>query len=262
MYNFIEEVGLRYSEQDAQSTRKLLGDLNLLVPRPDQYMLGKEHMMIFLNPFGVVLRIGDPLPCPEQDLILKPLKSVRMNKAVLEIMPGIECGVNPSSRDMHMLQHIFTAERYDFWDWDKPSNLGYLPARASPFDDRVPVVLDRGAIRADDQAAHPRVKEFRVAGEMTRRVIAYRGIQERVFAPLLQTMQAAWPDATNQVDPTTMLEFWKQCRSEIAKRDAGLPSLLCNQWQDNSGSEEYFKTRQARDSSFMYGERYAQHLPA
>lgn len=225
-------------------------------------MLGKEHMMIFLNPFGVVLRIGDPLPCPEHDLILKPLKSIRMNNAVFEIMPGIDCGVNPASRDMQVLQHIFTAERYNFWDWDKPSNLGYLPAQASPFEDRVPVVLDRGAIRVDNVLSHPRVKEFRVAGEMTRRVIAYRGIQEKIFAPLLHAMQEAWPDATNEVNPSKMLEFWKQCRGEIEKNDAGLPSLLRNQWEDNSGREEYYKTRQARESSFVYGERYAQHLLA
>lgn len=258
MYNFVDEITLRYSRQDAEESRRLLGDINLLMPRSDQYLLGKEHLLVFLSSFGMVVRVGDPLPCPEHDLILKPFKSIKMNKAVFEIIPGIECGIPLESQDMKILRYILAAEKYDFWDWDKPSNVGYLPVKAGPFKDRVAVVLDRGAVRKDSSSS-ARVKEFQVAGELTKRSIDFRGVQEKVFAPLREAMQDAWPDSTNVIDPLKMLHFWRLCRDEVEKRDRGEPALLTNKWEDSSSSEEYYKTEQARASSVVYGQRYVQY---
>ena len=72
MYDFLDEIALRYSREDAAATKELLGALKLAVPKPDQYFLGKEKVMILLDPFGMTLQIGQPLPSPEHDLILRP----------------------------------------------------------------------------------------------------------------------------------------------------------------------------------------------
>lgn len=263
MYNFLEEIGLRHTKRDAQQTEAMLGNLNLLVPKNDEYLLGKEHLLIFLNPFGVVLRVGDPLPGPEHDLILKPWKKVQMEKAVFEVLPGIECGISQQSRELSKLRQILHHEKYDFWDYDKTSNVGFLPVTASPFSGRIPVVLDRGAVRAEEGATtHPRIAKFREAGKEVWQPVEFRGAQERVFAPFREALQAAWPDSTNEINGTKMMEFWRLCRQEILQREQTGYGVLNNKWEDNNGGEEYFKTVQARNSSFQYGERYMQHALA
>ncbi len=257
MYNFLEEIGLRYSMAAKSQTREIMSNLNLFLPKNDEYLVGKEHLLVFLNPFGMVLRVGDALPAPEHDLILKPIKKVVLEKAVFEVLPGIECGISMHSRDLARLRQVFANEQYDFWDWDKTSNVGFLPAKASPFQGNIPVVLDRGAIRKADMTPGPRIKQFREAGEQVWRPVEFRGVQDRIFAPFKAAIEAAWPGNDAQIDSRKMLDFWKLCRAEIQKREQAGQGVLCNKWEDNNGGEEYFKTVQARTSSEVYGERYA-----
>lgn len=258
MYDFLEEIGLRYSGEAKRQTKAIMNNLNLFLPKNDEYLVGKEHLLVFLNPFGMVLRIGDPLPAPEHDLILKPIKKVELEKAVFEVLPGIECGISLQSRDLERLRQVFAHEHYDFWDWDKTSNVGFLPAQASPFQGKIPVVLDRGAIRKADAAPHPRITKFREAGrQAVWRPVEFRGVQERLFAPFKNAIEAAWPGNDADIDGRKMLDFWRLCRDEVQKRERGGDGVLYNKWEDKNGGEEYFKTVQARVSSEAYGERYA-----
>lgn|GEM_PF-2570930 len=91
----------------------------------------------------------------------------------------------------------------------------------------MPIVIDRGAV-------------LRVpAGKNVKTIFnheAFRGVQERFYAPLHRALAPCWPEGA-PLPTCGMTDFLAVCAAEIAKKEQGEPALLSSEWARNKPRE-------------------------
>lgn len=228
-----------------RDTQRLFGSLCLPVPLDEQYLETSDRgAMVFLNKFGVVLRISvpdlledpkeakyrfDPVPHPD---IGQPIAAFTVGKLRAELLPGLRLGWN--GKHSAELKERLDGDGIDFHDASRLSNYGYLPLTNDQYPDGIPVVVDRNAAR--------------------RRGPAHFTDKLHPFPPreLGQMFREAWPDAAGPAKREKMVEFWQAC-ADLKQQN----KLVAGWAKDDFKGIVYYhvhgETAEARQISFRYG---------
>jgi hypothetical protein len=200
--------------------------MGLPVPESsDEFMEGTEGGLVFLNKYGLVMRIEAIIPgncfcTPERvndsGWVLQPLASLEAGLAMVELCPGTHLERHYSNSER--LRDQLRRERIDFWD-DGTRNCGVLPVKTLRFPEGVTVVIDRLAVKRLSQSTAPIAQAFKEEAQEA------AAAQEKLYAPLREALKAALPDARK------MKQFWELCESYV--RDGKLVSG----WNEADGKD-------------------------
>ena len=227
-------------------------------PAPEdknEFMDGTEGALVFLNRFGLVLRIEQnsdfvksPVPTDRIDyspFILKPIASIKVGKAIFEICPG--CLLDTDEEKSKFLYKQLKEQSIEFFD-NQVSNSGRVPVHTPLFPEGIPVVIDRGAVRElTGSLSYVRAllgifksKNFREAA----------AAQEELYTPLRDSFDAAWPDKSELPDTLKMKRFWNLCEgyTKDEKLTAGWKDAICT-------VDSYYKQGEAQKTAAIYGLR-------
>ncbi|MBI3440262.1 MAG: hypothetical protein HY052_00375 [Proteobacteria bacterium] len=238
-----EEFGYETAVQVVDVFQKL----KLPVPQnSDEFLNGNEGCVVFSNKHGVVLRIEqkwviemnwDSDKVPDSPWILKPLASIETDKAKVEICPG--CHADGVGKDGAYLYSQLRLQNIDYWDVDI-GNFGRLPITSPRFPAGIPVVIDRGAVKKMDKGVLPpqQVKKIlhtspphlKKKTEVMAADQEATEAQEKLYAPLRQAFEAAWPSGQSAPsDVQKMEQFWTLCERFLQDRK------LVVGWNDTKG---------------------------
>lgn len=235
MKTYIENATDRYGMTARQRLLRIFDAFRWPDADEGEFVSGTESSLLFLNRYGLVLRTGERLYAPESDLILRPLASVDAGQGcVIDLLPGVRA-IAEDWRVAPMLGAVLEDEDIDFYD-TTAQNVGYIPAELQGFSSGVPVVIDRGAVsdlsrisREYNPARNaPEVLSLRQS--FNREML--RGFQEKFYAPLRESFNAAWPKG-GKPDCAGISRFLSLCTAEIENSEAGRPSILSNCWTRN-----------------------------
>tara|TARA_B100000686_G_scaffold353256_1_gene458149 strand:- start:1444 stop:2217 length:774 start_codon:yes stop_codon:yes gene_type:complete len=150
MSKFLQDLSETFCAESADTVRRFMDAMGLPLPGTyDEYMDSLEGSMIFLDRYGLVLRIEarDTSLCQElgndwqrvndHPLVLRPLGSVYSPKAVIEVCPAVHVGT-----DIEVSQKLGAALKSDgvnYFD-QYPQNSGYIQ---QPDGRMEAVVVDR-----------------------------------------------------------------------------------------------------------------------
>jgi hypothetical protein len=245
---FLPTTEDRYGGNVRGEVEKVLAAMDLPDPEPGEYLPGAEANMLFLNRYGIILRLGQARNAPEHDLILRPLRSVEMEgrpawngrkcPVSITLLPGVE-GVSRSTDKSDTLRDRLAVDGIDFWDSKLP-NCGYIRCKLPGFENGILVVVDRGSVVEKERVEKHLEKQragliprfltdiFNANGKP---VVAARnrspGLQEKVFAPFLDKLAECLP--TSGWDGVK--SFLYKCAGDIHQ---GENSIVTNQWNKNS----------------------------
>ena len=214
-------VGHLRSKFDVITTLNILDEFQKMgLPLPqgkEEFLSGLEGVLVFLNKYGLVIRLEvanfrrmpkldssktyyNPDRIDDNAWILKPLASLKVGMAVIEICPG--CHQETKIANNEYLRKKLEKQGLEFWDY-KLSNVGRVPVKTVRFPEGIPVVIDRGALNRLTDSIKP-VRELLVLADQEA-----AEAQESLYAPLRQAFDDAWPDTVK------MKQFWKLCRSYV-----------------------------------------------
>lgn len=221
--------------EDEATVKGVLDVMDKLgLPLPEshrEFMAGTEGALLFLNKYGVVLRIerqqhpdggGDNFGFYEagdfsferidsNPWVLAPIATLTAGAAIIEICPG--CHVEGDINVNKDLQRKLRREGVDFWD-DGLRNIGRVPVKTPSFPAGIPVVVDRLAVRELTQKVSPLKKALKDITGITRReekeCKEAQTAEENLYRPLQESFAAAWPDRKK------MKDFWALCVQYVA----------------------------------------------
>jgi len=187
--------------------------MDLPLPQDEgEFLKGAMGALVFLNEYGVMIRmeIADLSQYSRADRIndnawiLKPIATIDAGKVVIEICPG--CEQAQSAVNNAYLRGKLKQQDIDFWDC-KISNIGHIPVKTVRFPEGVPVVIDRLAVnKLTNSIASVRSALKSLEDEATREA---EEVQEKLYAPLRQAFDSAWPDTQK------IKQFWDMCRRYV-----------------------------------------------
>lgn len=164
-YNYIES---RFGADTALEVVRTFKKLRLPVPK-EEFLGGTEGAIVFLNPYGMVLRIEAREGAmtragigrvDDSAWILRPVASISAGKSIIELCPG--CKMNGEYQDAMAVHGKLAKEGIDFWDvgsfGDASRNIGMMPVKLPKFPRGVPVVIDRLSVARLSQGAVGQVK--------------------------------------------------------------------------------------------------------
>jgi hypothetical protein len=223
---FLHRLEQRCGRDFAQAGAAILAALRLPDAAEGEYVAGCESDLILLDDYGLVLRAGLAARSREHPRILAPLRATGVftnesgARCVIELLPGIRGGVLPY-KERYQLVEALAGDGIDFWD-EHIENCGYLPPdkNAPRFPYGMPVVLDRGAVVEHGAA---------LSGAFN--LAACPDSQSRLYAPLHEKLETAWP-AAHSLPRAPLDGFRAACRAEIEAGRGGAASLLSNQWEN------------------------------
>jgi hypothetical protein len=187
------------------------------IPAPQkhgEFLSGKEGLLVFLNKYGIVIRIEKPdeklgfraVRVNDEVLVAKPLASLKAGGAVIEISLGVRQETKPEN--VKYLREALAARGIEYWD-HKLSNTGRAPIYTPHWPDGVPIVIDRGAVRRLTKKTKPisdaLKKKYAMEAAEARKAL------EEIAAPLRQAFKKALPNKKALPDPEKMKAFWKLC---------------------------------------------------
>ena len=216
--DYLEE---KFDKDTAREVLKVFEQMGLPAPRnASEFMDGEEGAVVFLNRYGVSIRIEHSASMHQSDrinetpFILQPLATIPMGRATIEICPGATID-QANAADRNFLIATLNKQKIKFWD-DGLTNIGRLPYKTESFPDGIPVVIDRLSVfkKADEikpvqelSSSHRKDKtsevvDIDVGGELM-------DVQEILYGGLRRCFEASWPDAQKMTD------FWKMCRHAL-----------------------------------------------
>jgi hypothetical protein len=229
---FFDSVRSRFGSEAALKVAETFRALNLQPPQTqDEYMKGIEGNLIFLNEYGLVIRIEEsysqnrinesdnryvthkPDQINDNALILSPLLSIQTGPAVIEICPG--CYQEESEEKKNYLHQQLKEQDIDFFDC-KFSNIGRMPVKTPHFPEGVPVVIDRLAVSRLSESVAPvrkALKKMFLGQDSLQKEIMEA--KEKLYAPLKAALNAAWPRQSGEANPQKMQQFWALCRTYV-----------------------------------------------
>ncbi|MFH1157676.1 MAG: hypothetical protein V1721_02145 [Pseudomonadota bacterium] len=245
---------------DEATTRAVLDTFQKMgLPAPESMkgvVTGSEGALVFLNRYGVVIRIErkvakstpvdiSPVRIDDSAWILKPLASIDSGEVIIEICPG----VHPEKDEK---KETYLAERLDeqgiyFWDCGI-RNIGLVPIeKTARFPEgRIPLVIDRGAVERLSEDIAPVRRSLEVRQEMREEAREAEEAQEELYAPLRDAFDAAWPDKSGLPDALKMKQFWKLCERYVEE------GKLVAGWNEERNRICAKKTREAIESAEIY----------
>lgn len=202
--NYIES---RFGAETLREISRVFKKLRLPLPK-EEFLGGTEGALIFLNPYGMVLRIeareGEMTRAgigrvDDSAWVLRPVASISAGKAVIELCPG--CKMNGEYKDAMTVHGKLAREGIDFWDLgilgDATRNIGMMPIKMPGFPKGVPVVVDRLA-----------VARLSAGAADVRRKLTAADPQERLYGPIRRLFEKVWLE---EVKPENITEFWLKC---------------------------------------------------
>lgn len=232
----------RFSEEEVEGVLKLMAELQLPLPQDKtEFMAGTEGCIVFINRYGVVLRIEEKTAetdINDNDRVLQPLARFQVGKAVVEICPA--CAFENDKGRYQELKKSLKESGLKLWD-SGLRQLGRIPCKTPEFPEGMTVVVDRGAVRRLDE----NVKAAKTA------------LQKHFYGPLLKKMAEA--DTGKGLDAAKVKEFWTQCEEFVraGKLVAGwndYKPLSDNQWEYKT--PEGPKALQAAKIAEAYAKRF------
>ncbi|MCE9506992.1 MAG: hypothetical protein K8R48_01575 [Alphaproteobacteria bacterium] len=248
---FLVYLRQTFDQNTAQKVAESFQKLGLPLPQDEkEFLMGTEGGLVFLNRYGMVIRIenSDSARSPfkadrinDSPWILQPLASIDAGKAIIELCPG--CHFNDNSGDTAYLHDALLKEGHAFWDGGL-DNVGLLPVKTPRFPEGIPIVIDRLAVRKLTESIDGvrlallnieiNDDEIREAAEA----------QERLYAPLRRAFDEGW------LDKGKMPRFWALCRECVQE------GKLVAGWNEGAGFwGGSFKTSTAIESAKHYESR-------
>ena len=206
---------LQYKFKDDATTSAVLDAFEKMgVPFPEsghEYMDGTEGMLVFLNLYGIVIRIEKKsdfvTSCVKPDRVyspwvLQPIASIDAGEAIIEICPG--CSLQKDPKKIDDLSVRLYVQKINLWD-DQLSNLGCVPFKTSYFPNGIPVVIDRLAVEELTEDVAMVRFPLEKSRKMLEESLQAEKAQEKLYGPLRQAFDSAWPDTQK------MKQFWALC---------------------------------------------------
>lgn len=233
---FLEYICDRYDDVTAQSVYWAFEKIGVPLPAADdQYFHGNGSEIVFLNKYGVTLRLeqktsrdanwGKNKRVSSSPWIAQAVGSLELKGGLaLEICLG--CPVNDAQSNVDFLKRELLTQNIIFYD-TQIDNVGLFPSRLPEFPNGIPIVIDRGAVGAmgvDLIGVNSSLNQ-----SVLEKVIA---AQEAVYQPLCHAFSEALPDVNGPADSVKMKAFWHAC---AAFKDAG---LIVDGWNTEKPAEE------------------------
>ena len=211
--DFVNYLKDKFDDNTAREVLEIFKKIGLPAPADGkEFLRGSEGALIFLNPYGLVMRIeyrntetahtAYPFDrINDSPWIIQPLASIDAGKATIEIIPGVRFEEKETNSDYLVCK--LREQSVNFWDAGRP-NTGRVPMKTPKFPDGIPVVIDRLAVRKLSESVAPlkRALETAEAKEAAE-------AEEKLYAPLRQSLSEAW------TDPQKMQQFWRLCQSYV-----------------------------------------------
>lgn len=234
------------AEKSALAVIQVYDRLGLPLPVLGETGPGTEGWLVFLNDFGLLLRIETVKRFESRESfdrinddpdILQPILTFPAGHFVAELCPGVGPG---KAEDVSILCRKLSARGIKFWDARLP-NIGRIPVRTQQFPDGKPVVIDRLGVR---YMSHPNLS---IHGWLSWLSMAHRSrdVQAAFYAPLRQAFQKA-VSSKNPPDLDAAWALARQLKSE---------GRLLSSW-------DKLKAGSTRKCLPECGRNYAQHLKA
>ena len=251
---FFSELGDGLTTHTVLDTFKKMG---LFIPEtPDEFLRGTDGVLVFLNRFGIVIRVEykntrDPHSVTTSDRIsispwiLEPLASIDAGGAIIELCPG--CLLETDKEKSKFLYKQLKKQNIKFWD-HTISNSGLVPIRTPLFPEGIPVVIDRGAVRElTGGLSYVRTLLGIFKSKKAREAAT---VQEELYKPLRDAFDEAWPDKSELPDTLKMKRFWNLCESYTKE------GKLAAGWKDGIYTiDSYYKQEEAKNVAAAYETR-------
>lgn len=239
VFSFAHHLMKCFGYETARDVISLMEKLQLPMPlQRDQFLADLGHLsnkddahaLLFSNKYGIVVRIESEklLHVNDNPLILQPLGSFKVGKAVVEICPGIHSSDNQNETAFigrTLAQH----GGLEFTDANGTHNIGRLPVVTVRFPNGVPVILDR-----------PSVVRLPGKTEDKQKILEEIGAAEdpqRIYQPLREALADA-------ATPQKVTEFWLRCVQFVAD------GKLVPGW--NEKRRDQYKLHEARKHAKKY----------
>lgn len=250
---FFDYLKTKFGNDTAAEVIDVFQKMGLPVPEDAcEFMPGTEGAIVFLNPYGLVLRVefknSKVSPSPDywafdriddNPWILQPLASIKAGAAIIEVCPG--CAFDASQQSLHFLTGELWKDKIDFWD-KSLGNMGRIPVATPQFPKGIPVIIDRLAVKfLVDSVAPIKTALEKQAADGAMETI------EKLYAPLQKSFRQSFPDKQK------MRDFWKLCQSYVqdGKMVAG--------WNDDGANAiddiDLKKTKSAKGIAQVYESR-------
>ncbi len=238
-----------FGKTSANNVLEVFDRLGLPAPRSGkEFLAGAEGGLVFLNQYGLVIRIEHSDPengrfgwsrVDDSGWVLRPLAGIEAGHAYVEICPG--CNLEQDARKIDYLKVRLEEQQIDFWDrW--LVNIGRVPVCTEQFPEGMPVVIDRLAVCALTEGAKP------AAEALAQEAQDAAEVQETLYAPLRTALEEAWPDKEGPSDAKKMQAFWRLCAQYV-----GDGKMVAGWNQAEPGI--YYKTDIVKNVAATYGAR-------
>lgn len=225
---------------DKDTARKVLKTFELIgLPAPEkgeEYFGAAEGVLVFLNRYGVVIRIERPFDrINDSPWILSPLASIQAGMTIIEICPG--CHFEPDEANVDNLRKHLGNQGIDFWDC-MTRNVGRIPVRIFGFPEGIPVVIDRPSVRRRLESIVSVCQALKDESEKATETV------ERLYAPLRDCFNDGWLQAQK------IEGFWDMCRRYVQE------GKLIAGWNDEGATHVlYEKASKAANRAAAYEAR-------
>ncbi len=229
------------SAKTAENIVKIMEGLQLPLPQHGkEFVRASRGALLFLNDFGIVIRIEDKDASKitnESPWVLRPIARYTAGRAIIEICPGTH-----SCNDEKMAQALGECMQKDgiaLVDGGA-HNAGILPYKAPAFPDGVPLVIDRPAVDKLAENVAPVAEALHRAG-------LSEDPQQVLYGALAQAFRDAWVTETKSFDPEKIKAAWQLCREHLAD------GKLVAGW--NEERDNKYRILDARKSAIAYSAR-------
>ncbi len=235
--DFTAYLAKKFNPATASKVVDALTGMGLPLPETnDEFFTGTDGCMLFLNKYGVVLRVeyadnedsewpGDRIN--DSGWVLQPIGTIQAGSALIEVCPG--CHFEHGEASARFLEDRLYNQGVNFWDNDR-NNIGLLPLKTSTFPDGVPVVIDRLATTRLSRPEQSVIEEWKAQAE---EILA---AQEMLYGPLRKAFA------------TDIQSFWKLCEEGVSS------GLLTTGWLEAHSDDKNPKR------AIIVGEAYGQRL--
>lgn len=228
----------------ARDVLKTFDRLGLAAPENEiEFVLGTEGVLVFLNRYGVVIRIEHDdkradIPREHQydrindsPWVLRPLASLKTGDAIFEICPG--CATSDDKSESFALAQQLRLDGINFWD-EGAHNTGKVRLRTPAFPHGITVVIDRGAVNRLTAAVS--ATRHALAERAAETAAAEEALQD-LYGPLCDVFLDRWQSGARLTD------FWRLCRDYTA---AGKLVAGWNEGAAAAEEEDGYVSKQSR----------------
>ncbi|MFH1157675.1 MAG: hypothetical protein V1721_02140 [Pseudomonadota bacterium] len=226
--------------KDESTTRAVLDvfkKLNLPAPQRDrEFLPGLDGALVFLNPYGVVVRIETAdskskfFSRIDSPFIIQPLASIKAVKATIEICPGCFLIKKNDEAINTYLREQLRRRKINFWD-DETKNIGTLPEIPEFPGRKFHLVIDRNAVKdlAEKISGVRRLLGLLNRQKKPKEDQEAEEVHKKLYGPFQKAFNNAWPDRSGSPDAEKMKKFWELCARKQGK-------TLIAGWNDGDGA--------------------------